>query len=80
MDREKALRRFGANVRRLRKLKGLSQEELAAMARCHRNYLGGVERGERNITLTKVLDLANAIGCPVHHLFQGLQSQSTDKR
>jgi len=39
---------FGDNVRRLRKAKKLTQEKLAEAANCHPNYLGGIERGERN--------------------------------
>jgi len=42
-------KRFGERVRRLRKAKGLSQEELAFRAGVHRTYLGGIERGERNL-------------------------------
>ena len=46
---------FGKRVRELRMDLGLSQEELAGL---HRNYIGGVERGERNIGLLNVDRLA----------------------
>ena len=63
---------FGENVRRLRLAKGLSQEDLAELADCHRNYIGYVERGERNISLTKIVNIASALGCSCQELFQGL--------
>lgn len=50
------------NVRRLRKAKGLSQEELAEVCGYHRTYVGGIERGERNITIATLEALAGALG------------------
>jgi transcriptional regulator with XRE-family HTH domain len=55
------LRRFGARVRAERERLGVSQEELADRAGMHRTYLGGVERGERNIGLLNVLRIARAL-------------------
>ena len=52
---------FGARVRELRQRRGFSQEELADRARLHRNYVGGVERGERNISLVNIIELAHAL-------------------
>jgi DNA-binding XRE family transcriptional regulator len=54
-------RAFGTAVRALRERHALSQEELAARAGVHRNYLGGIERGERNPTLTNVIHIAEAL-------------------
>lgn len=52
---------FGNNIRRFRKLRGLSQEALADKAGLHRTYIGSVERGERNITLVNAERIANAL-------------------
>jgi transcriptional regulator with XRE-family HTH domain len=52
---------LGRAVRYLREQKGLSQEELAARCRMHRTYIGGIERGERNPTVSVIYRLAEAL-------------------
>lgn len=58
----------GRRVRRLRQERGISQEALARDVDMHRTYLGGVERGERNLTLRSVERLADRLGVPVRDL------------
>ena len=59
-------------MRELRLGLGLSQEELAERAGLHRNYIGGVERGERNIGLLNVDRLAAALNSRLLDLFSDL--------
>jgi len=63
---------FGAQVRKLRKRRGWTQEELAEAADRHWTYIGGIERGERNVTLQVVGDLAHALGVNIEELFTGI--------
>jgi len=60
---EKIRAGFGNKVRQKRLKLNLSQEELAFEAGLHRNYVGSVERGERNISLENIYRLAKALGC-----------------
>ena len=52
----------GRNIRRLRRERGVSQEDLADEIGVHRTYMGGVERGERNLTLRSLERLAERLG------------------
>lgn len=54
---------FGKIVREKRLILGLSQEKLAEKADLHTNYVGSVERGERNIAIENIHALANALEC-----------------
>jgi len=62
--------KFGEKIRKLRRAKGLSQEELAFRAGVHRNYLGGIERGERNPALDNIAAIGKALGVDLSELFR----------
>jgi len=57
-DRNNLLRRFGESLREERKRQGISQEQLALLAEVNRTYMGGVERGEENISLLTIQKLS----------------------
>jgi transcriptional regulator with XRE-family HTH domain len=59
---------FGQRVRELRTKKNLSQEGLAEICDLDRTYIGGVERGERNIGLLNIHRIAQALGVPASDL------------
>ena len=60
--RNDVLKLFGARVREHRLEKGWSQEQLASKVGLDRTYIGGVERGERNLGLKNLFRLADALG------------------
>ncbi len=66
------LARFGQRIRHLRTEAGLSQEAFAARCGLDRTYLGGIERGERNVSLRNVEILATALMLTVSELTNGL--------
>ncbi|MDM1269252.1 helix-turn-helix transcriptional regulator [Acinetobacter indicus] len=59
---------FGLKVREQRKLKKLSQEKLALLCNIDRSYMGRIERGEVNVTIEKLYELAKALDIPVTNL------------
>ncbi len=59
---------FGAAVRSTRRANGVSQERLAELASLHRTYVGGIERGERNVALINIRRLADALGVSMAEL------------
>lgn len=64
-------RKFGGRIRQLRLAKNLTQEELAHRAGLHPTYVGGVERGERNVGFDNILKLARALQERPEILFSG---------
>jgi len=58
----------GFNIRRIREERGLSQEELAALAGLHRAYVGQIERGEKNIGLKNLEKIAKALCVDIRDL------------
>lgn len=60
--------KFGANLRSIRKSKGVSQDKLALSADIDRSYVGRIERGEVNITLDKAYKIASVLECDIRDL------------
>ena len=63
---------FGNRVARLRKLQGLSQEQLALNAGLDRTYVASVEAGRRNVSLKSIVRLAHGLSVTPDVLFQEL--------
>lgn len=64
---------FGMKVKNLRNELNLSQEELAAKAGLHRTYIGMIERGEKNITLTNILKISAALNVKASNLLENIK-------
>jgi transcriptional regulator with XRE-family HTH domain len=64
---------IGVRIRQLRTEQDLSQEELAEKSGLHRNYIGGVERGERNIALLNIVEIAHALGVSPSKLLEEIR-------
>lgn len=61
---------FAGNIKRLRKERGMSQEDLAFESGLHRTYISGIERGIRNVGLDNIGVIAKALGVPPEALLQ----------
>ena len=70
MNKSEILVKFGRNVREIRKLKGLSQEQLSFKADLHRTYIGMIERAEKNITLSNIEKIAAALEIEIIELLK----------
>jgi transcriptional regulator with XRE-family HTH domain len=64
--------RFGNAVRHKRHKLGVSQEEFADMCQLDRTYIGGIERGERNVALVNIEKIAKALRISLLELFRGI--------
>lgn len=63
---------IGNRIREIRKEKGYSQEELAALADLDRTYMTSVECGKRNISIVNLHRIAKALGVTLEELFRGI--------
>jgi len=70
MTKKEELREFGKRLREFCLEKGYSEERLAEIASLHRNYIGMIERGKRNVTLLNIKKLARALGIEVGELLE----------
>ena len=65
-------KKFGGRLRKLREAQSISQETLAQKAGVHRTYIGGIERGERNVSLVNIQKIAIALNLSIESLMKGL--------
>jgi len=63
-------KKFGKNVRKLRKANKISQEELSLTLDLDNSYIGKVENGKLNITIDKIASIANFFGVEIAELFK----------
>jgi len=71
-SQDQLLEAFGQEIRKHRKVKGWSQERLAEECDLHRNYIGGIERGERNPSLKNIKKISDSLGIRMGRLFRSL--------
>jgi transcriptional regulator with XRE-family HTH domain len=72
LKKKSSLQVLGERIRAARKAKQLSQEDLALESDIDRSYIGGIERGERNLSFKKLCAIAFIVGCDVGSLCSGL--------
>jgi transcriptional regulator with XRE-family HTH domain len=75
-DAEHVQRSLGRHIRELRSQQGWSQEEFAQVCGLHRTYMGHVERGDKNVSLSTVLKVANALGVRLSGLFGRVEGRT----
>jgi transcriptional regulator with XRE-family HTH domain len=61
---------IGRNIRAIRKEKAISQERLALLADLDRSYMGGLERGQHNLTVITLKRIAATLEVPIQRLFE----------
>jgi transcriptional regulator with XRE-family HTH domain len=69
-SQERVLRALALVIRQRRQALGLSQDQFGHRAGLHRTYVGGVERGERNITIISLCKIAGALQLEAHDLLE----------
>ena len=72
VKKSKHLIELGNKIREERKKKGLSQEQLAFDADVDRSYIGGIERGERNVSFLTLVKIAECLGCDISKFTKGI--------
>lgn len=70
--KDAALVRLGENLRKARRSRGWSQEELAFRCGVHRTYVGGVERAEYNVTILTLRRFTKALGISLGDVLKGV--------
>jgi len=74
------LKNLGKRIQTLRKTGLLTQEELAERADLHPTYIGGVERGERNVSVYTLLRIAEGLGVEIKDLLAPVSGQAAGER
>ena len=72
--------KIGRRIREIRKERGYSQEDFAAAAQLGRSYAGRVERGEQNISMQSIIQIALTLEVEVGELFPPLDELKTPYR
>lgn len=72
-EQQADLQAFGQRLAEIRKERGWSQERLALESGMARSYLGGVERGQRNIAVLNILKLVRTLECEPGELFKAVR-------
>jgi DNA-binding XRE family transcriptional regulator len=80
MESNKDLRAAGREIRKHRQNLGLSQEQLAERAGLHRNYVGLLERGERNASLKALFAVARSLGITLGELLADVPTEAKHDR
>ena len=70
--KDQVLIKLGRNLRKAREKRGWSQEEFAHRCGVHRTYVGGVERGEYNVTVLTLRKFTKTLGITVQHALRGI--------
>lgn len=76
----RVLKPLGSTLADIRRERGLTQEALSLATGVHRNYVGGIERGERSPTVATVAVLADALGVSLGDLFTRAESAKPKSR
>ena len=64
-----SVQKLGLKIRIERQKQKISQEKLAELANLNRNFVGMIERGETNVTVKNLENIANALNIPIQELF-----------
>jgi transcriptional regulator with XRE-family HTH domain len=71
--------KLGLKIRELREKSGLTQEELAFISNLHRTYIDMIERAEKNITITTLFKISNALGVSIKEIMQDFDDKPEGK-
>jgi len=74
-DRQAALEALGRAIRSRRLALGMSQEDLAFRVGLDRTYVGGVERGERNVSFVNLLAITKGLETPIEELMRAFSKE-----